>query len=146
MSNKFNQAIQEVQESIKSQQESLVYQAFLLGKFQERLLALDGKLSEDVDINLYGCSYWVTISHREDLTVLMTLAPQWTKSEDTAGVDYAATIDGVSIHIKTRGDALPPTCRVVEREVVIPEQRVMRKIVECDFAKDAEVVSIESVT
>ncbi len=101
------------------------------------------KLSPDVDFNAYGGSFWFTVKNRDDVQTLMTLAPIWKKNAYEGGIDYNATIDGVEFKIRTVDGALPPTCRLVEQDVVVParpaepERIEKRMVVECSKATEA---------
>jgi hypothetical protein len=109
------------------------------------LAKVAGELSPDVDFNPYGATFWFTVSKREDVQVLMKLAPGWTKNVWDGGIDYNATVDDVQFKIRTQDGALPPTCRLVEQDVEIPAKPaepakiVKRMVVEC--AKHEEVAS-----
>lgn len=92
------------------------------------------ELSDSVYINSYGSSVWFTVTNREDLQKLMTLAPQWAKSNATNSIDYTASVDGIDVKIAAQEDALPPTCQLVEETVTIPaqpERQEVRKVVKC---------------
>ena len=82
---------------------------------------LGDKLSDNVHFS--PCVYITVSAHnREDLAILMTLAPKWTKTVGLNGIDYTATVDGESVQINAAGDALPGTCKLVEEEYEIPAQ------------------------
>lgn len=102
-----------------------------------RLAKIAGGLSNEVDLNPYGGTFWFTVKKREDLQVLLQLAPKWSKEAWTDGIDYNAEEGGVSYKIRTTDGALPPTCRLVEKEIEVPEQPAVpahkekRMVVEC---------------
>ena len=62
------------------------------------------ELSDSVYINGYGNSVWFTVTNREDLQKLMTLAPQWSKSNAVSSIDYTATIDDINLKIAAQED------------------------------------------
>jgi hypothetical protein len=102
-----------------------------------QLAKIAGSLSDSVQLNSYGGTFWFTVSKREDVQTLMQLAPRWTKSARDDGIDYSAEVDGVAFRIQTTEGALPPTCRLVEQDVEIPAKpaepakMVKRLVVEC---------------
>lgn len=105
-----------------------------VAKGGERVARILAQLSDSCDLNPYGGTFWFTVSNREDVQVLMQIAPRWAKSTHDAGIDYDAEVDGVSYKIRTVDAALPPTCKLVEREVeipAVPAQIVKRLVVEC---------------
>lgn len=101
------------------------------------------ELSPDVQCNPYGGTFWFTVSKREDVQVLMKLAPRWAKNVWEGGIDYNANVDGVEFKIRTTDGALPPTCRLVEQDVEIPAKPAeparteKRMVVECVKIDDA---------
>lgn len=111
-----------------------------INKGRSALAKVADQLSDSVELNPYGGTWWLTVYNREDVQVLMQLAPRWEKSVRDDGIDYNAIVDGVEYKIRTKDGALPPTCRVIEREVEIPEQpaiparKEMRSVVECTTA------------
>lgn len=103
-------------------------------------------LSDTYELNGYGGVFWVTVKNRDDLRVFMSLAPQWSKENDTTGINYKAIIDGVQFRIRAEDDALPGTCKLVEEEVVIPAQpeRIeKRKVVRCNQPVEATTPASE---
>lgn len=95
------------------------------------------ELSASATINPLGGSIWFTVNNREDVRVLMQLAARWTKESSGSGIDYIGEKDGSYYRIQTIEGALPPTCRVVEEDVVIPAQpeKVVKKmVVKCSAA------------
>jgi hypothetical protein len=93
------------------------------------------QLSESAELNAFGGSFWFTVKNREDVKVLMQIAPLWNKSTHETGIDYDTSMEGVDFRIRTVDAALPPTCKLVEREVTIPASEartVKRMFVECD--------------
>lgn len=107
------------------------------------LAKVASELSPDVDFNPYGSTFWFTVSKREDVQVLMKLAPRWSKNVWEGGIDYNATVDGVEFKIRTQDGALPPTCRLVEQDVEIPAKPaepakiVKRMVIECAKSESA---------
>lgn len=98
------------------------------------------QLGEDVTLNSSGSSLWFTVHTREDLSLLLTLAPQWTKETglmDSASIDYTASLkdgDFYGIRIHAFEGALPPTCKLVEVEVeepARPARLVKKMVVQC---------------
>lgn len=102
-----------------------------------RLAKIAGGLSNEVDLNPYGGTFWFTVKTREDLQILLQLAPKWSKQAWGGGIDYNAEEGGVSYKIQTTDGALSPTCRLVEKEIEVPEQPAVpahkekRMVVEC---------------
>jgi hypothetical protein len=106
-----------------------------------RIVPVMDSLSESCDFNPYGGSMWFTCNNREDVVHLLTLAPQWKKENVGTGIAYTATVEGVDYRITAIDDALPPTCRVVEKTVLVPEQVIaahteVQKVVECNVAEE----------
>jgi len=108
-----------------------------IAKGGARLARIAAQLSDSVDFNPYGGTFWFTVSNREDVQVLMQLAPIWSKKTWEGGIDYDAEVDGVSYKIRAADGALPPTCKLVEKEVEIPAQPATparmekRMVIEC---------------
>lgn len=105
-----------------------------VSKGGDRVARIVSQLSPSCDLNPYGGTFWFTVSNREDVQVLMQIAPRWSKSTHDSGIDYDARVDGVYYKIRTVDAALPPTCKLVEREVEIPAEPakiVKRMVVEC---------------
>ena len=99
------------------------------------LTPLVDRLSENIQTNLLGGSFWFYVNNRTDLMLLMTLSPEWYKETQTVTVDYTATIDNIPFRILARDDALPDTCRLVKKQVVVParpEYTEERLVVECN--------------
>lgn len=95
-------------------------------------------LSDTAEINAYGGAVWFTVKNREDVKTLMQLSPKWTKSSDERGINYESVNDFGHFRIQTRESALPPTCQLVEEDVVIPaqpEKTVKKTVVRC-ISKD----------
>ena len=99
----------------------------------ERLIAgLPPELSERCGV----CSEWVQFSDLTRAEVQLALsvmrAGRWKKKVCHANpgkIDYEGVVDGVQVVIFY---AEPPTsCRIVEEEVVIPEQRKMERRLVC---------------
>jgi len=98
-------------------------------------------LSETVYISP---SSYITIAvyNRSDLLLLMQLAPRWDKESFPSGIYYKADVEGHAITIMAYSGALPPTCKMVEEEEILPaepakpERRVMKKVLKCDLTHD----------
>lgn len=109
----------------------------------EHIASINPKISDTVDFNPYGGTFWFTVSNRDDVQELLRLAPQWKKNIHETGIDYDATVGGVAYKIRTTDGALPPTCRLVEKDVEIPAQPAMparmvkRLVVECEQPVEA---------
>lgn len=107
-------------------------------KIKGQVASIMFRLSPSCDFNPFGGTAWFTVDKREDVTVIMELAPIWTKGTHDTGICYSAEIDGVPYRIIAKDDALPPTCRLVERVVEVPAQpaRMEKKmVVECSHAE-----------
>lgn len=95
------------------------------------------QVSSDVTLNPFGGTFWFTVKNRADVQILMQLAPRWEKNTWDGGIDYNAEVDGVDYKIRTSDGALPPTCRLVEKEIEIPAlpaqpaRMEKRMIIEC---------------
>ncbi len=85
-----------------------------------RLLTEMGeRLSESAQFNP-GYFFQAVVDNRDDLSLLMTLAPKWSKSPCAEGISYDANVDGDRFQIVAKAAAIPPTCRMVEEEYEIP--------------------------
>lgn len=82
---------------------------------------LGDKLTDSCRLSPSGV-FWIHINNREDLATVMTLAPLWTKSPGSTGIDYSAVVLGVGVTIKAEAAALPNTCKMVEEEYEVPAQ------------------------
>jgi len=97
---------------------------------------INPQVSESCEFNPFSGSLWFTVRNRDDVQELLRLAPKWTKEKHESGIDYFATVRGVDLKIRTLDGALPPTCRLVEKvvevpETVIPAHTEKRMVVEC---------------
>ncbi len=112
--------------------------------------------SESIDFNFYGDDLWVVAKDRGDVEKVLALAPAgkfWAKDADTthgASIRYRCEIlPGVTVQLFALGDALPPTCKLVEEEVTIPaqpERKEMRRVLKCvGAAKQPEQVATPEV-
>ncbi len=121
-----------------------------------RLLLSSIEFSDSIDFNFYGDDPWVIAKDRADVEKALSLAPAgklWTKeSSDVNGPSIlykCEVIPGVRVHLFVLGDALPPTCKLVEEEVLIPaqpERKEMRRVLKCaGAAKPPEQVSPSDV-
>jgi hypothetical protein len=100
-------------------------------------------LSDTASINAFGGTVWFTVTTREDVQTLMQLSERWNKGADENGINYESAGDYGHFRIQTRDAALPPTCKLVEREVVMPaqpEKTVKKMVVECATQEAAEAV------
>lgn len=79
-------------------------------------------LSPTADFNFAGRSLWFLVYNREDLQVMMQLAPMWTKSSEGKAIVYSAEIHGISHQIRAFDAALPPTCKTIKVTETIPAQ------------------------
>lgn len=105
------------------------------------------ELSEGAEYNFFGSTLWVTTSNRDDVTKLLALAPagkHWAKDrstyDPTIPLKYICDVNGVIVEIHVRGDAIPPTCKLQEVDVVIPAQpeRIeKRRVLVCPEIKPA---------
>jgi hypothetical protein len=99
------------------------------------------ELTDTCSIWTGGANVLINVYNREDLTVCMTLARQWKKQPSGSKILYWAeegTALGGPIYLYASDSALPPTCKVVEEEEVIParpEEKRTRKVIKCDFAE-----------
>lgn len=98
---------------------------------------LGDRLSDSVRFS--PCVYIsITVDNREDLSVLMTLAPKWSKTPGDNGITYSATVDGEEVQIQARAAALPGTCKLVEEEYEVPAveakpaHKAVRMVLKCD--------------
>lgn len=112
-----------------------------------RLLdTLGERLSESVSL---APSYYfqVTVDNRDDLSLFMTLAPKWNKTPCTEGISYDAMVDGERFQIIAKAAAIPPTCRMVEEEYVIPAEEAKpsrvgkRMVLRCEQAAEQVTAS-----
>lgn len=82
----------------------------------------------------------VTTTNREDLQLLMTLAPRWSKSPSEDGITYEAEVEGERFQIVAKKAALPATCKMVEEEYELPAveaqpaRKATRMVLKCDHA------------
>ena len=104
------------------------------------------RLSESVNISP-ACMFWVYVKTREDLQVLMELAPKWSKHNDATTIEYTAEVDGIEVTLKATGAALPGTCKLVEEEYdvpavpaqpEIPATKAVRMVLKCDQPEGAQ--------
>lgn len=102
------------------------------------LTQLGDKLSDDCSISQNGL-FWIYPRSRSDVEILLSLAPRWSKHYRPDSIDYSALVDGIMVTLKTAGDALPSSCKLVEEEVEVPAEaevvvpakpaRMVRKLV-----------------
>lgn len=103
----------------------------------------------NVEVVAYSSSLFVKVTKREDLETGLRIAPPGTHWQKEVGYDgaiiYMLTFDdGFMVRISAEGDALPPTCKVVEEEIEVPAQAAYKrkkKVVVCEdrvLKEDAE--------
>lgn len=131
-------------EKLKEIQESMEYHLTEAARImtreatiQSRVQPLLADLDEKTCIYFGNGSLVVDVYNREDLQKFMTLAPKWNKSSLNNGIRYFAWAEGNmgSVYLNAYDAALPPTCKVVEVEEVIPAQEartVRRQMIKCD--------------
>jgi hypothetical protein len=107
----------------------------------DRLVAIVDRLSPACDCNAYGDSIWIYCKNREDLELLMTLAPVWKKDYEDVELNYCADVDGIEVILKATDSALPATCHMEEKEVLIPSHFVPERV-----EKRRVIVCNETVT
>lgn len=104
------------------------------------------RLSESVNFSP-ACMFWVYVKTREDLQVLMELAPKWSKRNGVAFIEYTAEAEGIEVALKASGAALPGTCKLVEEEYEvpavpaqpeIPATKAVRMVLKCDQPEGAQ--------
>ena len=125
---------EELMEDILRARKYVQDQADNYSKILPKVEGILSKLSADCTINAFGGTVWFTTRNRDDIGALMVLAPRWIKSAESEGIRYSAVVDGVDYWIEAKHGALPPTCKLVEREIVLPatpERTVKRMVVEC---------------
>ncbi len=117
-----------------------------------QLLLSSIEFSDSIDFNLYGETIWIIAKDRSDVEKILALAPAgkfWAKcADDTHGASiryHCEVSPGVKVNLFAVGDALPPTCKLVEEEVTIPaqpERKEMRRVLKCaGAAKQPEQVA-----
>jgi len=81
----------------------------------------DIEIAEDASIDL-GCEIcYINIHNRTDLQTLLKLAPKWDKSPSGKAIQYYNNnVNGESVYIFAYDAALPPTCKVIREEKIIP--------------------------
>lgn len=92
------------------------------------------RLSDSVGLSIYTNSFYIAVDNRDDLQVLLELAPKWEKSHGSASINYTADVEDAYFNISATDGALPDTCKLVEKDVIIPAQpeRIeKRMVVEC---------------
>lgn len=104
-------------------------------------------LSESARVSPGGAICWVYVDNREDLMVLMRLAPVWTKeaSEGSGTIDYHAMVGDRPFRLIASDAALPGTCRVEERDVevaAVPAHTVKRLVVVCEGAGEIDLTAV----
>lgn len=85
-----------------------------------RILDSIGDKLSDTAVFSPNCYIAVSVYNREDLAVIMTLAPVWSKSAVCDGIDYEAMVDKQRFVIQAKGEALPGTCKLVEEDYEVP--------------------------
>lgn len=109
-------------------------------KIAQAIEPLIPRLGDTVQLYPGGGHFLAHVYTREDLQILMTLSPVWTKVKGSSGIYYESKEDDNQLKAKltlyAQDGALPPTCRVEEIEEVEPakpERIVKRTVVKCDF-------------
>ena len=106
--------------------------------FAERhLVPLIGRCSDTLRPELTCGIPYFYVFNREDLAVLMTMAPKWDKFNASKGIQYTATIGGVFTTLMAYDKALPPTCRVVRTTRIVPAMEaheVTEEAIVCEMA------------
>lgn len=89
-------------------------------------------LSKKTKINAISGTIWIDVFNHEQLEVCLAMADRWEKSNTVVDcISYEATIDDVYFSIRAHEHALPPTCALVEEEVLIPASIQKRMVVRC---------------
>lgn len=119
---------------------------------QAMKLCLGREFSNSVQISPYGGSLWITVNNREDLMAALSISngEQWRKDSSDAAITYHWDNVGYPVSIYAQNDAIPPTCKVIEVDEVIPaqpERIVKRKKIQCNEpaeepTQDAPVLEI----
>ena len=129
--------------------------AAIRNRLSAEIAMLDGKqgilnrmpeLSEGAHINANGNSLWIHTAAREDVERVISAGERgaiWSKERGlyTDEIDYTGEIEAIPVRICTREGALPPTCKLVEKEVTLPalpERKEKRMVVECEKASGVE--------
>ena len=126
--------------SIQEQIEEFEQQTVEIYQNRQRFIAwakstFTFELDDTAKLDLSGCIPYIYVHNRDDLQKCMTLAPKWTKSSGSKCITYYAEVGAYSIYIFASDGALPPTCKVVKKETIIPAQPERVEIVEtieCD--------------
>ena len=107
------------------------------------------RLNDSVQFYPGGGHFLAYVYTREDLQVLMTLSPVWTKISGSRGIYYESHVDDNQLKAKltlyAQDGALPLTCKVeeiTEVEPAKPERTVTRTIVKCNFSEKADGVQV----
>lgn len=93
------------------------------------------ELSDNAIVDLGGQLPYFYVHNRQDLQTLMKVAPKWDKTPSGKSILYQAIVDNYTVCIFACDEALPPTCKVVKEERVIPAQPERTEIIErilCD--------------
>jgi len=108
------------------------------------------QLSEDVQFSACSDFLWFRVTNRDDLQILMSAFPKWTKTPSGSSIDYSAeswhTCDDFVIRVViSAGDkAIPPTCHLVKKQVLVPargEHYEEQTVIICDDSLDATSTS-----
>lgn len=119
-----------------------------VSKDNELLALIAGHLEVSDKCNVYAAtkSMWAVTRTREDLSAVLSLAPQWQKTypEGAECIRYTASIPHVAadgeefayqMEINAYDEALPPTCVLEEYEVAVPATVRKAKRLRCTFAQ-----------
>ena len=85
------------------------------------------KLSPTANVNAVGdYSIWLEVNNRDDLSVALALFPGkvWSKRGEGKVMTYSHWIEPTNIKVIIRAteSAIPPTCKVTTKTIVIPAQ------------------------
>lgn len=86
--------------------------------------------SDSVEFNLSGGLPWITVRNRDDLQSFLKLAPSWQKSTEGGRMRYGARVGDYDVVIFAVNSAIPPTCKVIVEEEIIPARAEERRMVE----------------
>lgn len=98
-----------------------------------------------VDFTHWANIFWFEVTNRDDLRDLLSLCPVWDKVPTGTGFHYIAKYNEVTIYINAIEDALPPTCRIITEEVLVPEHTTKRTRIVCDDQTAKQNADRESV-
>lgn len=118
-------------------------------KIAQAIEPLIPRLGDTVRFYPGGGHFLAYVYTREDLQILMTLSPVWTKVNGSSGIYYESRVNDNQLKAKltlyAQDGALPPTCKVetiVEVEPAIPERTITRTVVKCYFSQKDDGVEV----